>query len=179
MAHFEKQLDSREKFHGRIFRVYEDTVELENGKTAKREIVRHSGGAGVVPMTEDGQVYLVRQFRYAFGQELLEIPAGKLEKGEDPKEAALRELKEECGLTAGKVVDLYPIYPTVGYDDEVIYVYLATELEAAEACPDEDEFVTLEKWPLDTLVDMIAKGEIRDGKTVSALLKVYARINRK
>ena len=178
MAHFEKKISSTEQFSGRIFSVTDDVVELENGKTAHREIIRHPGGAGIVPLTEDGQVYLVRQFRYAFGQELLEIPAGKLEPGEDPKFAALRELKEECGLTARQVEELYSIYPTVGYDDEVIYMYLATGLETAEACPDEDEFVTAEKWPLDTLVEMILRGEIRDGKTVAALLKVYTMRNK-
>lgn len=175
MAHFEKTLDSREIYNGRILRLTNDTVELENGKQSQREVVHHHGGAGIVPMTEQGEVYMVRQFRYAFGQELLEIPAGKLEAGEDPMAAARRELQEECGLTAGRIEELHPIYPSVGYDTEVIYLYLATDLRRAEACPDDDEFLTIEKWPLARLVEKIMAGEIRDAKTVAALLKVWHR----
>lgn len=177
MAHFEKTLETREQFRGKIFRVTRDVVELENGNTSFREILHHNGGAGVVAMTADQEIYMVRQFRYAFSQELLEIPAGKLEQGEDPKEAALRELQEECGLAADNVIDLGPIYPTVGYDTEVIYTYLATDLHEVDVCPDEDEFITLEKWPLKTLVDKIMTGEIRDGKTVAALLKVWLLVS--
>ena len=173
MAHFEKTLDSREIYNGRILRLTEDTVELENGKQSRREVVHHHGGAGVVPLTEQGEVYMVRQFRYAFGQELLEIPAGKLEAGEDPVAAARRELQEECGLTAGRIKPLHPVYPSVGYDTEVIYLYLATDLHQAAACPDEDEFLTIEKWPLAHLVEQIMAGKIRDAKTVAALLKVW------
>lgn len=172
MAHFEKKLHSEEIFHGKILRITVDTVELENGKTAKREIVHHHGGSGVVPLTADGQVYLVRQFRYAFRRELFEIPAGKLEPGEDPLETARRELMEECGLTAERFMDLRPIYPSVGYDNEIIHMYLATGLHETEAQPDEDEFLDLVKIPLDEAIGMIEKGEILDGKTVAALLKV-------
>ena len=172
MAHFEKQISSEEKFSGKILRVTVDTVELENGKEAKREVVHHHGGSGVVPLTEDGEVYLVRQFRYAFGKELLEIPAGKLEPGEDPLTAAKRELTEECGLTADEFVDLQPIYPSVGYDNEVIYMYLATGLHESLAQPDEDEFLDLVKLPLEEAINMVQKGEILDAKTVAALLKV-------
>lgn len=179
MAHFEIKRSSREIYSGHILRLTSDTVELENGKQAKREVVHHPGGAGVVPMTENGEVYLVRQFRYAFGQELLEIPAGKLEQGEDPMETAYRELKEECGLTAQRMQPLHPIYPSVGYDTEIIYLYLATGLSQTEACPDADEFLTPEKWPLEQLVERIMAGELRDAKTVAALLKVWYMICRK
>lgn len=172
MAHFERKLQSDEKFSGRILRVTVDTVELENGTRAKREIVHHHGGSGVVALTEERDVFLVRQFRYAFGKELLEIPAGKLEPGEDPLEAARRELKEECGITADSFLDLHPIYPTVGYDNEIIYMYLATGLHFGEAKPDEDEFLDLVKMPLDEAVELVEKGDIVDGKTVAALLKV-------
>ena len=172
MAHFEKQLRSDEIFNGKILRVTVDTVELENGKEAKREVVHHHGGSGVVPLTENGEIYLVRQFRYAFGKELLEIPAGKLEAGEDPLTAASRELEEECGLTADNFVDLHPIYPSVGYDNEVIHMYLATGLHKTQAQPDEDEFLDLVKLPLDEAIHMVQTGEILDAKTVVALLKV-------
>lgn len=171
MAHFEKTLASKEIFQGHVLRILLDTVELEDGTTSQREIVRHPGGAAVLPMTKDGQVYLVRQFRYAFGRELLEIPAGKLEPGEDPRKAALRELEEECGLRAGSVRSLGCIYPSVGYDDEIIHIYLATELTEIPARPDRGEFVTLEKHPLPVLLDRILGDEIHDAKTVTAILK--------
>lgn len=172
MAHFEKQLCSDEIYNGKILRLTVDTVELENGKTAKREIVHHHGGSGVIPIGADGQVYLVRQFRYAFGRELLEIPAGKLEQGESPLETARRELAEECGLAAERFIDLQPIYPSVGYDTEIIHMYLATGLHETEGRPDEDEFLDLVKMPLDEAISMVENGEILDGKTVAALLKV-------
>lgn len=172
MAHFERTLQSREIFSGKILRLTLDTVELENGKEARREVVHHHGGAAVIPMTETGEVYLVRQYRYAMGQELLEIPAGKLEAGEDPLPAARRELLEECGLLADHMTDLQPIYPSVGYDSEVIHMYLATGLHPARQHLDEDEFLDVCRVPLDQAVAWIQQGEIRDGKTVAGLLKV-------
>lgn len=172
MAHFEKKLQSDEKFSGKILRVTVDTVELEDGTLSKREIVHHHGGSSVVALTEEHEVFLVRQFRYAFGKELLEIPAGKLELGENPLEAARRELKEECGITAEELMDLQSIYPTVGYDNEIIHMYLATKLQFGQARPDAGEFLDLVKMPLDQAVELIEQGAIVDGKTVAALLKV-------
>ena len=174
MAHFEKTIESREIFQGKILNLQLDRVELEDGTISRREIVRHPGGAAILPLDGDGQVTLVRQYRYALGQELLEIPAGKLEYGEDPKAAAIRELEEECGLIAGQVTDLGCLYPSVGYDDEIIYLYLARDLHATEARPDEGEFVSLEKYPLERLVEMVLAGEIHDAKTVTAILKTKA-----
>ena len=141
MAHFEKTLDSDTRFEGRVFTLTVDTVELENGRTSTREVVHHNGGACIAALTENDEVYLVRQFRYAFGQELWELPAGKLEKGEDPFEAAKRELGEECGLTAEHFVDLGPVYPTVGYCTEIIYCWAATGLTPCDMHLDEDEFL--------------------------------------
>lgn len=172
MAHFERKKHSQEIFQGKILRVTLDTVELENGKEARREVVWHHGGAGVIPLTETGEVYLVRQFRYALGREILEIPAGKLEPGEDPMEAARRELVEECGLLAEELKNLDPIYPSVGYDSEVIHLYLAKKLREVERHPDEDEFLDVCRYPLDQVVEMILRGEIRDGKTVAGILKL-------
>ena len=174
MAHFEKTIESREIFQGKILNIQLDRVELEDGTISRREIVRHPGGAAILPLDGDGQVTLVRQYRYALGQELLEIPAGKLEYGEDPKAAAIRELEEECGLIAGQVTDLGCIYPSVGYDDEIIHLYLARDLHATEARPDEGEFVSLEKYPLERLVEMVMSGALRDAKTVTAILKTKA-----
>ena len=174
MAHFEKTLNSDTRFEGRVFTVTVDKVELENGRTSTREVVHHHGGACIAALTENDEIYLVRQFRYAFGQELWELPAGKLEKGEDPFEAARRELGEECGLTAEHLVDLGPVYPTVGYCTEIIYCWAATGLSPCGMHLDEDEFLTPEKVPFDRAVEMVLSREIRDGKTVAALLKIKA-----
>ena len=173
LAHYEKTIDSKEIFRGRILYLTVDQVELEDGSVSSREVVRHPGGAAVLPLGEDGTVTLVRQFRYAFGRELLEIPAGKLEPGEDPKIAAVRELEEECGLLADEVTELGCVYPSVGYDDEIIYLYLARELRETSAKPDQGEFVTMEHYPLSRLVDLVKRGEIRDAKTVTAILKTH------
>ena len=125
MAHFEKRLSSETKFEGRVITVTLDRVELENGGTSTREVVRHHGGAGVAALNDEGELYLVRQYRYALDRELIEIPAGKLEKGEDPLEAAKRELGEEAGLAAAEYRDLGYIIPTCGYCSEIIYLYAA------------------------------------------------------
>lgn len=171
MAHTEEKLEQQTIYQGRIITVTQDTVRLENGKQAKREVVHHHGGAAIVPVGKNGEVYMVRQFRYPMGRELLEIPAGKLEAGEDPRAAAIRELEEECGLIADKIVDLHPVYPSVGYDTEVIHMYLATGLHETACHPDEDEFLDRLSYPLDTLVDMVMRGEICDAKTVAGILK--------
>ena len=179
MEHFEKTLETREIFHGRVLRIELDLVELEDGSTSQREVVRHPGGAAVLPLNEDGWVTLVRQYRYALGRELLEIPAGKLEPGEDPKSAALRELEEECGLVAGSVTDLGCIYPSVGYDDEIIHLYLARDLQPTTAKPDSGEFVSLEKYRLCDLAEMVESGQLRDAKSVVAILKTERLIYRR
>lgn len=178
MAHSEKKLSSKEIYAGRILRITCDTVELENGRQSLREMVHHPGGVGLVPVTEAGEVYMVRQFRYPFGRELLEIPAGKLEQGEDPETCGRRELREECGLEADTLIPLGAVYPSVGYDTEVIHLYLAKGLHPVAACPDEDEFLTPEKWKLPDLVERIMADGIRDAKTVAAILKVWNRVNR-
>lgn len=175
MAHSEKQLDSREIFDGRVIRVTVDTVELENGKTSKREIVHHHGGACVLACTDDGCIYLVRQYRYALGEEIWELPAGKLEAGEDPFEAARRELSEECGVTADEYIDLGVLYPTVGYDSEKIYIWAARGLHEVPQHLDEGEFLDVVKLPFDEVLQMVMDGTIRDSKTVVGVLK-YARL---
>ena len=174
MSHSEKQLTSRTVFEGRVFTVTLDRVELENGAESTREVVHHHGGACIAALTDAGEIYLVRQFRYALGQELWELPAGKLEKGEDPFAAARRELAEECGLVAEHFTDLGEFYPTVGYCSEIIYTWLATGLSPCPMHLDEDEFLTPEKLPLDEAVAMALDGRIKDGKTVAALLKIDA-----
>ena len=170
---FEKKLSSRQVFDGVVVKLFVDEVELPDGTKSVREIVRHPGAVCVVPVTDDGQVIMVRQFRYAFGEVLLEIPAGKLEKGEDPYEAALRELEEETGAVAKNVEHIGELYTTVALFDEKIQMYLATGLSYKSAHPDEGELLEVVKIPLSTLVDMVMNGEIKDSKTQIALLKAH------
>ena len=176
MAHFEKKLSENTVFTGRVFSVSVDKVLLENGKTGEREVLHHHGGACILPLFADGTICMVRQFRYAMQQELWELPAGKLEKGEDPFEAAKRELGEECGLTADNYISLGQFYPTVGYDTEVIYTWVATGLHKTQMHLDADEFLTPDRVPLDKAYEMVMSGEIRDGKTIAGILKLKALI---
>lgn len=177
MKLFEKTLTSETKFEGRIIKVLRDTVELENGKTSAREVVCHNGGVCVAALTEQNEVLLVRQFRYPYKEVLLELPAGKLEKGEDPFEAAKRELGEECGLTADHYTPLGEFYPTVGYDTEIIYMWVATGLHTTQMHLDDDEFLTPDRIPLAKAYEMVMNGEIKDGKTIAGVLKLKALVD--
>lgn len=170
-VHYEKTLTSEVLFEGRVITLTKDIALLENGKTAEREVVHHHGGACILPYFEDGTICMVRQFRYAMQQELWELPAGKLEKGEDPFEAAKRELGEECGLTADNYISLGQFFPTVGYDTEVIYTWVATGLHKTQMHLDADEFLTPDRVPLDKAYEMVMSGEIRDGKTIAGILE--------
>lgn len=174
MPHFEQTLSSQTLFEGRVIRVTLDKVRLENGRTSTREVVHHHGGAGIVALNEHNEIYLVRQYRYALDQELIEIPAGKLEAGEDPLHAARRELSEEAGLTATTWTDLAPFIPTCGYCNEIIHLYVARGLAPVGQHLDEDEFLSLFTVPLQKAYEMVLNGEIIDGKTVAAVLKVCA-----
>lgn len=167
----EKQLSFDYKFKGRIINLRVDEALLPNGATATREIVEHNGGICVVPLTEKGEVLMVEQFRYPYSEVVLEIPAGKRDGNEEPLEGGKRELKEETGATAENYTFLGELYPTPGYCGEIIYMYLATGLSYGETDPDEDEFLNLKKIPLDEAVDMIMRGEIKDAKTQTAILK--------
>jgi ADP-ribose pyrophosphatase len=167
----EKSLSSELIFNGRVFRITLDRALLVNGHEARREVVHHSGGAAVVALNGQGEVALVRQYRYAVGQTMTEIPAGKIEPGEDPREAAIRELEEEAGLAADTVADFGLVIPTCAYDTERIYLYLATGLSEVPRHLDADEFVDLFWLPLEQAVRMVLDGRIQDGKTVSGLLR--------
>ena len=169
----EKQKDSSYIYKGAVINLRLDTAVLPNGRTAKREVVEHPGGVCVLPIDEYGNILLVRQFRYPYMKETLEIPAGKRDKAgdSDPLECGKRELKEETGATAQSYTFLGTLLPSPGYTDEVIYMYAATNLTFGEAEPDEDEFLNLLKIPFDTAVDMVLKGEIADSKTQTAILK--------
>lgn len=167
----EKQLSSELKYDGRIVKLYADTAQLENGKTTLREVIKHPGGVCVVALTEDNNVLFVRQFRYPHGRVLLEIPAGKLELGEDHRDCGLRELKEETGCTCDSFDYLGNLLPTPAYDTEVIHMYLARGLHSGEQHLDDNEFLEVEKIPLDKAVEMIMSNEIFDAKTQVAILK--------
>ena len=171
MELFEKKLTSEQIFDGKVVKLFVDTVELPNGETAIREIVRHPGAVCVVPVTNEGEVVMVKQFRYPFEEIMLEIPAGKLEPGEDPYEAVKRELEEESGAVAGKIEHIGQLYTTVAIFDEKIQIYLATDLTFVKSHPDQDEFLEVTKIPLDELVQMVMDGKIPDAKTQIAILK--------
>lgn len=178
MAHTETMLESREIFNGRVIRVTVDKVQLEDGTTSTREIVHHHGGACILPVDADGSVTMVRQFRYAFGEEIWELPAGKLEPGEDPFESAKRELSEECGLSADNYIDLGVVYPTVGYDSEKIYLWAATGLHKGGQHLDAGEFLDVVRMPFEEALQKVLHGEIKDSKTQVGLMK-YALLRDK
>ena len=171
MDYTEKKLVSEEKYSGRILCVHRDTVTLPDGSETVREVVEHSGGVGVLPVDENGDAYCVRQFRYPFGAHLLEIPAGKLEPGEDPFGCAVRELSEETGFTAAEYTYLGELYHSPGYCHESLYIYLATGLTRGAAHLDKGEFLDVEKYRLDALYQMVMRGELPDAKTAMAVLK--------
>lgn len=172
MDFFEKTLATKEIFKGKVFTVHVDDIELPDGSKSFREIVEHSGGVCVAAITDDNEMFFVRQFRYPYKRVLLELPAGKLEKGEDPLEAGKRELREECGVTAETIISMGTVYPTVAYCSEIIYLYAAKGLKSTSQELDEGEFLSVEKIKIADAVDMVMKGEISDSKTVALILKV-------
>lgn len=169
MNFLEKKLNSKTLYNGKVVRLDVDEIELPNGKKSFRECVRHSGGACVL-LVEDGKVLLVNQYRYAYSQPIYEIPAGKLNKGEDPCLAAARELEEETGYKA-KLSHLIDLYPTPGYSDEVIYIYFAESFVKTNQKLDDGEFLDYCFIELDKVLKMIEDGEIKDAKTIVAIYK--------
>ncbi|MDR2532830.1 MAG: NUDIX hydrolase [Oscillospiraceae bacterium] len=174
----EKTISSETIFEGRVVHLVRDEVELENGKITTREIVKHPGGACVLAITDENKAVMVRQFRYAHKIIQLEIPAGKLEYGEDPKLCGIRELKEETGYEAGSFEYFGKMIPTGAYVGEVIHIYLARELRKTEQMLDEDEFLEIVEIPFENAVNMALSGEITDGKTQVALLKAWILFNK-
>ena len=171
----EKTLKSETVFEGKIFTITHDTVELENGDTAIRDCLLHHGGVCVLPVTENNEVYLVKQFRYPFRTVTLEAPAGKLEKGEDHAECGRRELLEETGCICSEYTFIGEMLPTPAYNTEITYMYLARGLSFDKQSLDPDEFLDVVKMPLAEAVEQVMNGTIRDGKTQIVLLKA-ARI---
>lgn len=168
MDYVEQTVRKNYIYEGKILKLRRDDARLPDGRPCVREIIEHSGGACVLYVKED-KVLLVRQYRYAYGESLYELPAGKLEIGEDPKNAALRELEEEAGVLAEELKLLFVMYPTPGYTNEKIYIYQAVSGKETATSPDEDEFLDVEYLPLDKVKEMLKTGEIKDGKTIVAL----------
>lgn len=166
----EKKISGERKYSGKILALDVDKVSLPDGSTSFRECVRHSGGAAVL-YVQDGKILLVKQFRYLYGKEIYEIPAGKVESGEDPEVAAKRELEEETGYRAQKLVRALQIFPSPGYTDEIIHVFFAKDCTFVGQKLDCGEFLNCEFVPVDKVLKMIEDGEICDAKTVAAVYK--------
>ena len=166
-----ERLGTREIYRGRTFNVDVDRVRLPNGREMELELVHHRGAAAVVPVLEDGTVLLVRQYRYATGGWLLEIPAGKLDGGESPETCAAREAEEEVGYRPGKLEPLGWIWTSPGFADEKIWLYLATDLQVATQGLEDDEVLSIEKMPLAEAVEKAFRGEIQDAKSAVALMR--------
>jgi ADP-ribose pyrophosphatase len=163
---FEKTISSDRIFEGKIINLRVDQVQLPDGKTATREIVEHPGAVVILAITANSELILVRQYRKPVNKELLELPAGKLTPGEDPLACARRELLEETGYQAGHLELISRYYTTPGFSDEVMYFYLATDLKEFKSCPDEDEFIEVERVDLFKARELVRSGQIEDAKTI-------------
>ena len=167
----EKTVNKNYVYQGRIIKVRNDDALAENGNPCKREIVEHRGGAAILAVDDKKFVYLVKQYRYAYEKELLEIPAGKIEENENPYDTAIRELEEELGLKADRIEPFGEVYPTPGYCNEIIRLYLAENFVPTHTHFDDDEYLVQIKVTLDEAIKMIMDGTIKDSKTIVALLK--------
>lgn len=174
MDGIEKTVKKNYVYQGKILNLRKDDALLPDGRPCVREIVEHSGGACVL-YVKDGKVLLVKQFRYAYGESIYELPAGKLEKGEDPKITALRELEEETGVKAKAAEHLFTVYPTPGYTNEKIYIYEVTDGERGQTRLDDGEFLDAVFLPLDEVKAMLQSGEIKDAKTLIALQAYFLK----
>ena len=169
---FKEEMVSQETvYEGVIVNVRRDKARLMDGRITNREVVEHPGGVAVFAMDDQGRVALVRQYRYPMGEETLELPAGKLEPGEDPRDSGLRELAEETGLVPGTFEDMGCLYSSPGILAERIYLYFAKNLSQGPTHPDDGEFVETVWLPYQDLVDKARRGEIKDGKTLVGILK--------
>ncbi|NLJ77799.1 MAG: NUDIX hydrolase [Tissierellia bacterium] len=170
MDYQEKTMKTEKIYEGKIVNLRIDTVELPDKKYSKREIVEHPGSVGIIPITDDGHMILVKQFRKPIEKTILEIPAGKIEINEEPRETAKRELIEETGYSSNNLEFVLEFYTSPGFSNEKMYLFLATDLSKGEACPEYGEYIEVEKIKIDTLMDRIGKGEISDSKTIISIL---------
>lgn len=168
----EKTIASNFIYKGKIINLRVDQIELPNGKSATREVVEHSGAVCVAPLTKEGEIYLVSQFRYPKGEQILELPAGKLEKGENPLEAGKRELKEETGCIGKNYFELGKFYGTPAFCEETVHIYGCEVETVGKLDLDDDEFLNVVKMPLTEAVDMVMQNKISDGKTQVGILKL-------
>ena len=173
MEYEEKVVKVEPIYNGKMIDVELMTVTLPNGNTATRDIVRHPGASVVVPVNDNREIYMVRQYRAPLGKISLELPAGKLDRGEEPETCAVRELKEETGLTAESLKHIISIHSTPGFSDEVLHMYIATGLKEGVSNSDDDEFISTEKIPMDMLTVMILNHEITDAKTIIGILLAH------
>ena len=175
MPFVEKTLKSEQLYDAGFFKMHKDIVEARGGQSV-RILIDHNGAVAVAALTPENKLLMVRQYRKSYEKVLLEIPAGKLEKDEDPMACAIRELKEETGMQAEKVESLGQMYATPGYCSEIIHLFLATGLSFGEGNPDDGEFLQLVKMPLSEAIEKIETNEISDAKTMVALLKTARRV---
>jgi ADP-ribose pyrophosphatase len=172
MAFYEQKTAGKKVFSGKVFDVHVDEVVQSDGRNTVREVVEHCGGVCIAAVDDEENIYFVKQYRYAAGKELLELPAGKLGKGEQPEAAALRELKEETGVVSSNIYFLGKFLPTPGYSSEIIYLYYAKIASVGEQSLDEGELLACEKMNINDAVKMAVNGKIEDGKTIALLLMV-------
>lgn len=173
----ETPVEQEIRYEGRIIRLRVDKAQLPNGKIATREVVEHNGGVCIAALTEQQELLFVRQFRYPYQEVVLELPAGKIDKGEEPLACGKRELTEETGASAQQYRSLGRLYPSPGYCGEVIHLFLATGLSFGSMNPDEDEFLEVERIPLEKAVQMVLDNEVPDAKTQVAVLKTWALLH--
>lgn len=166
-------------YKGKVFNLEKDVIVLPDGRETVRETIRHGGAAAMIPIDDDGKIIFVRQYRHSAGREVLEIPAGTVEKGEDPYNCAVREIQEETSYKAGKMTFLLKMYSAIGFCSEVIHIYVAENLEKGEYNMDDDEFITNERYTLEESIELIHKGEICDSKTISAIFAYKDYISNK
>ncbi len=178
MELFEKTLNEQYAFKGRIINLRVDDVQLPDGSTSTREVVEHNGGIGILPIDDDMNTYVVKQWRAPYKRVVTEIPAGKRDGDENPLDGGIRELKEEIGAVASEITYLGELLPSPGYCGEIIYLYLARGLTFESQELDEDEFLNVEKMPFKKLVDMVMNNEISDAKTIAAVMKADKLLNK-
>ena len=177
MELFEKTLSSQNVFDGTVLHITLDEIELPNGEKSKREVVNHQGGVAVAALDDDNNLFFVKQFRYPYKEVVLELPAGKLEKGSTPLENGKRELLEETGAQGYSYISLGQVYPSPGYTSEIIHLYACKVKSEGESRPDDGEFLNVEKIPLNKAVEMVLNNQIPDSKTQIAVLKTAMLLN--
>lgn len=178
MTYEEKTISSEMIYQGKILNLRRDKVSTVGEKESYREIVEHMGGVTLAAITDEGKMVMVKQYRKAAGKVVLEAPAGKLEPGEDPRLTAIRELREETGYTAKTLEHITSFYSSIGYSEEVLHLYLATDLIPGETDFDESEAIEIEEWDIDELKQMVLNGTVEDGKTIAAILITAAKMER-